>query len=113
MRVAVIAVNVISIIGTIIAGLIYADTGMAVIVVAIALVVCYALGIFGAASFNKWLVSVALAADILNVVCSVLFGLYFAIVMWALFAYPHAVFISEASKGVMTKENYANVQSCC
>jgi hypothetical protein len=112
MCVAMIAVNVIIIIGTIVGGLYYADAGSAVVLMVIALVVCFALGIFGAASFNKWLVGIALVADTFNDACSVLFGFYFVIVLWALFPYPHVVFISEASKGVMTKENYVNVRSC-
>lgn len=80
------------------------------------------LGIIGAKQFNAWLVGIAgLLYAVITIFLVVLAfadtqdlpALFLAVVP-AVFVYPHIMFVVENQKGIMTEENYRNVeQSCC
>ena len=74
----------------------------------------FAFGIIGALKYVKWMVYVALAGYVLSFVANIIYLNIGALVLGALFAYPHLFFIREMDKRIMTKENYSNEkQSCC
>jgi hypothetical protein len=96
-------------------------------VIVILEMVFYGMGVYGAISYNQWLVASALALysalvvySIALVVNSVLMAdefwyfYFFGILRNALFAYPHWFLIQEIRSGIMTVENYPNEKhSCC
>jgi hypothetical protein len=96
-------------------------------VIAILEMVFYGMGVYGAISYNQWLVASALALysalvvySIASVVNSVLMAdefwyfYFFGVLRNALFAYPHWFLIQEIRSGIMTVENYPNEKhSCC
>jgi len=84
------------------------------IFLAVAKIVCYSCGIYGAMSYNIWLVGVSLAAYGLGFIYALIHGNILALLPQGFFAYPHVFFIKEVKEGIMSEENYElEKQSCC
>lgn len=86
----------------------------AIVAVMLVRLMCNSCGVYGAYSFNMYLVGISLAGYCLETVFALisfnLGGLFMAI----FFAYPHVFLIKEIRAGIMTKENYpVEEQSCC
>ena len=76
--------------------------------------ICNALGIYGAHSFDARWVSVSLAAYVVEFVFGLLRFDLVGLVVSAFFAYPHVFFIQEVRSGIMSPQNYPVEQhSCC
>jgi hypothetical protein len=87
--------------------------GLAIAMIAIKLV-ANGLGIYGAVTYNIWMVGVSLSVYCVDFVMGVVALNIFSMVMVALFAYPHFFFIKEVRSGIMSEANYVNEkQSCC
>jgi hypothetical protein len=87
--------------------------GLIVVMVMIQAVL-YVFGIMGAIKYTKWMIAVALIGYALAFVANILVVNILGIILPALFAYPHFMFISELNQGIMTPDNYPNeVHSCC
>jgi hypothetical protein len=88
------------------------EVGVAVSVILFVLlgVWCAGLSLYGAITYNKFMV----AANAIFLVLTMPFGGLLSIVVNGLYIYPHAFLIYYIHTGVITKENYANEkQSCC
>jgi uncharacterized membrane protein len=71
-------------------------------------------GIYGAMTYNIWMVGVSLAVYCLNFATGIINSNIFTLVMYGCFAYPHFFFIQEVRRGIMSEVNYVNEkQSCC
>jgi len=80
----------------------------------IAQLVCHSCGIYGAISYNIWLVGVSLVAYSLAFIYYLIHGIILALLLPGFFAYPHFFFIKEVKEGIMSEENYElEKQSCC
>jgi hypothetical protein len=125
MNTAVIAANVLSILGMILiiwyltdsftSRLLAPRAYVVAVVLGIGFIGIYIVGIYGAASHNKWCVVAALVADLVNVV-AVSYYLYpehsvIAAALWMLAAYPNAVFISEVDPPLSRPEHQCF--GCC
>ena len=85
-------------------------TPVSVILVVLLGVCCAGLSIYGAITYNKYMV----AANAIFLVVTVPFGGVLSFVVNGLYLYPHLFLIYYIHTGVITKENYANEkQSCC
>jgi hypothetical protein len=72
------------------------------------------LGIYGAVTYNIWLVGFSLLVYCFEFVMGAVDGNRIGLLMVALFAYPHFFFIKEVRSGIMSEANYVNEkQSCC
>jgi len=91
------------------------DTGMGGLIAITAVKLVLSLvGIYGAYTYNVVMVGISCACYFLEAVFAFVFFNIGGLVYASLFAYPHFFFIREARAGVMTKENYHNVEhSCC
>jgi hypothetical protein len=77
-------------------------------------IVANALGIYGAVTYNIWMVGISLAAYCIDFAMGVVSVNIVGLVTNALFAYPHFFFIKEVRSGLMSEANYVNEkQSCC
>jgi hypothetical protein len=80
--------------------------GLVVVVVMIqAILFVFVFGIMGAIKYTKWMIFVALIGYALAFVGNILQGNIPHIILAALFAYPHFMFISELNQGIMTPDN--------
>ena len=73
-------------------------------------------GVYGAYTFNIYLVGVSLAAYALECIFALITFSLIGVAVAAGFAYPHVFFIKEVRAGIMTKERYVpgiEEQSCC
>jgi hypothetical protein len=85
-----------------------------VITLAVIRIVAYGLGIYGAVTYNVWMVGICLSAYCIDFVMGLVGMSPLGMVWAALFAYPHFFFIQEIRSGVMSEANYFNEkQSCC
>lgn len=76
--------------------------------------ICNALGIYGAHTFNVTLVSISLVAYALEFLFGLLRFDLVGLVVAGCFAYPHVYFIREVRSGIMSQQNYPIEQhSCC
>lgn len=79
-----------------------------------AFIVCFAIGISGAISYNKNFVVVSLTAYCVRFGMAAVQHDLLAMIAQMLFVYPHAFLIKEIKDGIMTPHNYENEkQSCC
>lgn len=79
-----------------------------------AFIVCFAIGISGALSYNKNFVVVSLIAYCVKFGMAALQHSLIAMIAQMLFAYPNAFLVKEIKDGIMTPHNYENEkQSCC
>jgi hypothetical protein len=77
-------------------------------------IMCYAIGIWGAASFSLWQVYVALGMYMITIIFNAIVLNFIALLVAGFFAYPHVYLVQEIKKGIMTKDNYySEEQSCC
>jgi hypothetical protein len=77
-------------------------------------IVANSIGIYGAVTYNIWMVGASLLAYCFDFVMGVVSMNVGGLVMIALFAYPHFFFIKEVRSGIMSEANYVNEkQSCC
>jgi hypothetical protein len=77
-------------------------------------IIANGLGIYGAVTYNIWMVGVSLLVYCFDFVMGVVAVNVLSLVMVGLFAYPHFFFIKEVRSGVMSEANYVNEkQSCC
>jgi uncharacterized membrane protein YfcA len=84
------------------------------ILVLLALIVCYFLGIVGAISYNNGLLGVAVIAYCVKSFVDLLMGNIVGLILDALFIYPHASLINEIQSGIMSPTTYEREkQSCC
>uniref|UniRef100_A0A7S2EL06 Uncharacterized protein n=1 Tax=Trieres chinensis TaxID=1514140 RepID=A0A7S2EL06_TRICV len=80
----------------------------------VAKLVCYSCGIYGAMSYNIWLVGISLVAYGLDFIYALTNGSILALLLPGFFAYPHVFFIKEVKEGIMSEENYElEKHSCC
>jgi hypothetical protein len=87
--------------------------GVAIALIAIRMI-ANGLGIYGAVTYNIWLVGVSLLVYCFDFVMGAVTGNLIGLLMAALFAYPHFFFIKEVRSGIMSEANYVNEkQSCC
>jgi hypothetical protein len=108
------AVAICDALGIAITVFLYSDVFSALTIpLVVATCACFSLGIYGAMTYKIWPVVVALLAYIFQIALATYFSGACAIALNLLFAYPHVMFIIEVSKGVLTKENYPNVDYCC
>lgn len=71
-------------------------------------------GIMGAIQYNYILVAVCGIAYVLDTVMALVGLNFLGALISGLFAYPHFFLTQEIKQGIMTKENYHNVEhSCC
>jgi uncharacterized membrane protein len=90
-----------------------ASMGVMIALIAVKLV-CNGVGIYGAMTYNIWMVGVSLAVYCLNFATGIINSNIFTLVMYGCFAYPHFFFIQEVRRGIMSEVNYVNEkQSCC
>jgi hypothetical protein len=83
-------------------------------VILIVEMVFYGMGVYGAISYNQWLVASALVLYSVLVAYNAAYFNIPGVIGNALFAYPHWFLIQEIRSGIMTKENYPNEKhSCC
>jgi hypothetical protein len=87
-------------------------------IVMVTLLLCLAastIGVFGAITFNKWMVGVTAAAYCVGVVMGLVFMQRNVVIYSAFFAYPHFFLVKEIQQGIMTKQNYDATErmSCC
>ncbi len=86
--------------------------GLVVVLVMIKAIL-FVFGIMGAFKYTKWMIFVALIGYALAFVGNILQGNIPHIILAALFAYPHFMFISELNQGIMTPDNSPNEVHCC
>ena len=79
-----------------------------------AFIVCFAIGISGAISYNKNFVVVSLIAYCVKFGMAAVQLNLLAMIVQMLFVYPNALLVKEIKDGIMTPHNYENEkQSCC
>jgi hypothetical protein len=73
------------------------------------------LGVYGAITYNIYMVGASFAVYVLEAAMSLVVMNVLHFLYSAFFAYPHVFFIREVKAGVMTKENYPinEEMSCC
>jgi hypothetical protein len=87
--------------------------GVAIALAAIR-IIANSLGVYGAVTYNIWMVGVSLSVYCVDFVMGVFALNVISLVMVALFAYPHFFFIKEVRSGIMSEATYVNEkQSCC
>jgi hypothetical protein len=87
--------------------------GVAIALAAIR-IIANGVGIYGAVTYNIWMVGISLLVYCFDFVMGVIAVNVLGLVMIGLFAYPHFFFIKEVRSGIMSEANYVNEkQSCC
>jgi hypothetical protein len=71
-------------------------------------IVANSLGIYGAVTYNIWMIGASLSVYCVDFVIGVFAVNVISLVMVALFAYPHFFFIKEVSSGIMSEETYVS-----
>jgi hypothetical protein len=93
------------------------SNGSATVVILVSLLklVLNLLGIYGAMTYNMYMVGASCVVYFFEGVMSLVVMNLYTLVYSAFFAYPHLFFIQEVKAGVMTKENYPinEEMSCC
>jgi uncharacterized membrane protein len=92
-----------------------ANLSMAVLITLIAVkLVANGLGIYGAATYNIWMVGISLVVYCIDFVMGLVAANVIGLVIACVFDYPHFFFIKEVRSGIMSEANYVNEkQSCC
>lgn len=71
-------------------------------------------GVYGAYTFNQYLVGLSLSSYALEGVFALLSFNLAGVLLAGFFAYPHVFLIQEIRAGIMTRDNYPiEEQSCC
>lgn len=75
--------------------------------------ICNMIAIYGAVSFNRFLVMIGASWFVFVTILSLCYADITFAVMSMGFFYPHFVFYYELKNGIMNKENYPTEKACC